>query len=90
MLPPWAHGPRVGSSLSVCLSVSYSLFFPVVKKLLRQAARNRDFVQVYVCASEAVSELHPHRLSFGYQQDEGAISKKLISVGPSFQRKPNK
>ena len=30
---------------SVCLSVSYSLFFPVaVNKLLRQAARNLDFV----------------------------------------------
>ena len=81
---------------SVCLLLS--LFFPVVvKQLLRQASRNLFFVQVYVCAREAVSELHPHQISFGYWHDENAVSRKLISVGPrqgendhSVQRKPNK
>lgn len=31
-----------------------------------------------MCACEAVSELHPHRITFGCSHDEDAISRKFI------------
>lgn len=50
-----------------------------------------------MCACETLSELHPHKITFGYWHDEDAISSKFIYVGSrsrgklhSVESKPNK